>query len=95
MLRTQIYLPEELRKDIDKHRASNESLSEYIRKATEEKLVKDKKQGVNLKKLANELFSKPTISKQRATKWIKELRDERKREDRVLMKRLDRAWEKR
>lgn len=81
MLRTQIYLPEELRKEIDKHRASDESLSEYLRKAAEEKLVKDKKQKVNLKKLAKDVTSGVKVSGWEGIdviNWQREIRQDRK-----------------
>lgn len=54
MLRTQIYLPEELRNKINKYRGE-ESLSEYIRRAAQEKTEKDKKKKQDLEKLADEV----------------------------------------
>lgn len=55
-LRTQIYLPRDLRGEIDKQRAqTGESLAEYLRKAAEEKVKKDKKRGIDLKSLAEEV----------------------------------------
>lgn len=58
MQRTQIYLPEDLRKEIDRQRyASGESMAEYTRKALEERLKKEKKEKVDLKKLAEEVTS--------------------------------------
>ncbi len=57
MLRTQIYLPEDLRKEIDRARSlSGETRAEYLRKAAEEKLKKDKKKKADLKKLAEEVI---------------------------------------
>lgn len=46
MQRTQIYLPEDLRREIDKQRSPKESLSDYIRKAAEEKVEKEKRKKV-------------------------------------------------
>lgn len=44
MLRTQIYLPEGLREEIDHHRAqTGESLSDYLRKAAERRVKQAKK----------------------------------------------------
>ena len=44
MLRTQIYLPEELRKQIDQDRAqTGESLADYMRKAVEERTSRSRK----------------------------------------------------
>lgn len=91
MLRTQIYLPEDLRKKINKARSANESLSNYIRQAAKEKLSKDIKKKQDLKKLADEIFSKPIISKKRAKEWTKEIREDRKLHDERLMKRWDDA----
>ena len=43
MLRTQIYLPEDLREKIDQQRAqTGESLSDYLREAEKERVVKTK-----------------------------------------------------
>lgn len=56
MNRTQIYLPEELRKRIDMIRAgTNQSLAEYTRRALEEKIRRDRKRKADLKKLAEEV----------------------------------------
>ncbi len=52
MLRTQIYLPEQLRKEIDQARLhSGDSLSDYLRKAVQERLKRHK----NKKKLAKDI----------------------------------------
>lgn len=81
MLRTQIYLPENLRKEIDMHRASNESLSKYLRKAAEEKLIKDKKRTVDLKKLAKDVTSGVRVSGWEGIdviEWQRKIRKDRK-----------------
>lgn len=52
--RTQIYLPDELRREIDRHR-NGESLSEYLRKAAEEKIKKDKKEKAKIQSVIKSL----------------------------------------
>lgn len=83
MLRTQIYLPSDLRQEIDRQRRqTGESLAEYIRKAAEEKVKKDKAKKAELKKLAELLGS---VSKEESgwkginvIKWQREIRKDRK-----------------
>jgi len=59
-LRTQIYLPKDLREQIDKDRlVTGESLAEYLRKAAKLRVKKEKKKKQDLKKLVEEIFSKP------------------------------------
>ncbi|MEK7521704.1 MAG: ribbon-helix-helix protein, CopG family [Patescibacteria group bacterium] len=58
MLRTQIYLPEELRKEIDKvRRTTGETLSDYLRKAAEQRAKREKREKIDLKELADEVTS--------------------------------------
>ena len=58
MLRTQIYLPEELRKQIDQDRAqTGESLADYIRKAVEGRTKKAKKKKPSVKDILKALDS--------------------------------------
>lgn len=46
---TQLYLPEALRREIDRYRKTkSESLSEFIRKAVEERIEEDKRRKVGL-----------------------------------------------
>jgi len=94
MLRTQIYLPKDLREKIDRQRASSgESLADYLRKAAEDRVEKDEKKKENLKKLAEEVFGKTRknpISEKRANEWIKQIRKDRELED----KHLDEKWAK-
>lgn len=81
MLRTQIYLPEDLRRKIDKARSADESLSEYIRKSLEEKVKKEEKQKVDLKKLAKDVTSGVKISGWEGidvVSWQREIRQDRK-----------------
>lgn len=80
--RTQIYLPEELRQEIDRNRhESGESLAEYVRKAAKDRVEKDKKQKVDLKKLAEEVTSGVKNSGWEGidiNKWQREIRKDRK-----------------
>lgn len=91
--RTQIYLPQELRKEIDRQRSlTGESLAEYLRQAAEARLKKDKSRKADLKKLADEVIGslKGTIIKEEAVQWIKEIREDRRLAD----ERLDKRWVK-
>lgn len=54
-VRTQIYLPNDLRREIDKNR-NGESLSEYLRKAAEARINQQKKKKADLKKLADRVI---------------------------------------
>lgn len=82
MQRTQIYLPEDLREEIDKHRkAHGESLTDYLRKAAKERLEKDKKRKTDLKKLAEDITSgvgKSGWEDIDIDKWQREIRKDRK-----------------
>lgn len=82
MLRTQIYLPEGLKKDIDAARSwTGESLSDYLRKAAQERTKKDKKRKIDLKKLAKEITSgveKSGWEGINIVKWQREIRKDRK-----------------
>lgn len=56
-VRTQIYLPKELREEIDKQRKQRGvSLAGYLREAAKEKVEKDKKRKADLKKIAEEVI---------------------------------------
>lgn len=82
MLRTQIYLPEDLRREIDSaRRFTGESLSDYLRKAAAERTKKDKKRKVDLKKLAKEITAGVEKSGWEGidvNKWQREIRKDRK-----------------
>ncbi len=82
MLRTQIYLPEELKKDIDRDRAwRGESLAEYARQAMETRVKQGKKTKIDLKKLAKEITSGVEKSGWEGidiAKWQREIRKDRK-----------------
>ena len=92
MQRTQIYLPEELRKEIDRLRKdTDESLAEYVRKATQKRVQEEKKKKIDLKKLADEVIGSLKIDKKTANRWIKEIREERRLEDEHWEKRWNQA----
>lgn len=89
MQRTQIYLPEELRREVDRHsKARGESMAEYTRKALEDRLKKEKKEKTDLKKLADRVIGSLKISQEEAEKWVQEIREDRRLSD----ERLDRRW---
>lgn len=55
-MRTQIILPKVLRQEIERvRRLTKESLGEYLRKAAQERLEKEKKKSVNLALLARKI----------------------------------------
>lgn len=55
-MRTQIILPKVLRQEIERvRRLTKESLGEYLRKAAQERLEKEKKRSVNLALLARKI----------------------------------------
>lgn len=88
-IRTQIYLPEDLRQQIDRDRSkSGESLAQYLRKAAEQRLEKQRTEKADLKKLADEVIGSLKISQVEAEEWIKEIREDRKSSD----KRLEKRW---
>lgn len=92
--RTQIYLPTELRREIDKQRTlSGESLAEYLRKAAKDRLRRERKRKVDLEKLAREVVgaAKGTRSKKEVEMWIKELRRDRELEDKHWLRRTREA----
>lgn len=82
MQRTQIYLPDDLRKEIDRYLASSgESLAQYLREAAVERLARRKEQKTDLKKLASELGNLVTKSGWEGIdviKWQREIRKDRK-----------------
>lgn len=89
--RTQIYLPYDLRREVDKARAlSGQSLAEYTRKALERSLLREKATRGDLRKLANQVIGSLKISQDEAKKWVREIREDRKRSD----ERLEARWAK-
>ena len=95
--RTQIYLPDDLRRELDRYR-NDESLSEYLRNAARERLRRQKKKKVDLKKLADEVIGsiKPGGggwgNVKDTYKYIRKMRQE---EDEHWLKRWDEGRKKR
>lgn len=81
-VRTQIYLPQDLRREIDRHRASNgETLAEYLRKAAKKRLESEQERDIKLKKLAAEFgkgVKKSGWEGIDVIKWQREIRKDRK-----------------
>ena len=89
MLRTQIYLPAELRQEIDKHRLkTGESLAGYVRKAAEKRVQQDKKKKIDLQKLADGFIGCSTRTDAEIQEWLDWVRDERRLSDEVREERL-------
>lgn len=80
--RTQIYLPQELRKQIDSQRKlSGESLAEYIRIAAEERVKMKNQRKSDIKRLAQELgnsVKKSGWEGMDVLKWQRGIRKDRK-----------------
>lgn len=95
MLRTQLYLPEELRQEVDKLRKdSNESLAEYARKAIENQVKSDKKKKADLEKLANAFIGSSTKTDAEIQEWLDWVREDRRLSDEVREERLQQALKK-
>lgn len=95
MQRTQIYIPDELRMEIDTLRKeARKSLSEYTRVALEDRVKKDKKKKVDLKILADAFIGSSTKTDAEIQKWLDWVRDERRLSDEVREKRLQKALKK-
>lgn len=95
MQRTQIYLPSELRAEIEKRRrVSGESMAEYTRKALEERVKKEKKEKVDLEKLADGFIGSSTKNDAEIQQWLNDVREGRKLADGVREKRLQKALQK-
>lgn len=82
--RTQIYLPRDLREEIDKLRAlTGESMAEYMRKAARLRVkreMENKKEKQDLKKLAKEITSgvkKSGWDGVDVMRWQREIREDR------------------
>lgn len=90
MQRTQIYLPEDLRKEIDKARSrKGQSLSDYIRNASEERVKKDKKEQADLEKLADEFIGCSTRTDAEIQEWLDWIQEEK----RLVDEKIDARWE--
>lgn len=91
-VRTQIYLPRDLREEIDKQRlATGESLAEYLRKAAQRRVEMAKNEKAQLKKLARGIVgaAKGTRTNKEVKHWLKEIREERK----IADDRLEERWQ--
>lgn len=94
--RTQIYLPKDLRREIDRQRiSSGESLAEYLRKAAQERVEKENKKKENLKKLASEFVGSSKRSDKEIQEWLDWVREERRLSDEVREKRLQKTLKSR
>lgn len=95
MQRTQIYLPEDLRKEIDRHRyVKGESMAEYTRKALEDRIKKEKRKKSDLEKLADDFIGSSTKTDAEIKQWLDEVREGRRLADEVREKRLQKALKK-
>lgn len=91
MQRTQIYLSSSLRQEIDKQRRqTGESLAEYLRKAAEKRVKADKKQKVDLKKLADAFIGSSTKTDAEIKEWLDWIQKEKK----LVDERIDEKWKK-
>lgn len=95
MQRTQIYLPEELRKEIDRLcYAKGESVAEYTRKALEDRIKKEKRKKADLKDLAEKFVGSSTKNEEEIQEWLDWVREERRLSDEVRTERLRRVLKK-
>ncbi len=84
MYRTQIYLPKNLREEINKTvLIRGQTLSEYLRQASLEQLEREKDRKFNLKKLAEEIVgsAKGLRTKDEVKQWEQQIRRDRQQED--------------
>lgn len=90
MLRTQIYLPEKLRREIDRQRASKgKSLGEYMRDAAQKEVERDKRRKEDLKILADRISNfKSTRTQKEIDDWLEEIREDRRLSD----ERMEKRW---
>lgn len=88
--RTQIYLPSDLRQEIDiARREEGESLAEYLRKAAEERLATKQKKKVDLKKLADAFIGSSTKTDAEIQEWLDWIQEEKK----LVDEKIDSIWE--
>lgn len=87
--RTQIYLPVDLRREIDRDRRDQkESLAGYLRKAAEERLARRRKQKADLKKLADGFIGSSRKTDAEIQEWLDWVKKERKLSDEAREERL-------
>lgn len=92
--RTQIIIPRDLRDEIEnQRRITGESLAQYLRKAAAERIKRERKKKQDLKRLAEVVVGSAAglRSKVEVEKWIKEIRRDRKLEDKHSLKRINEA----
>lgn len=93
--RTQIYLPEELRREVDVlAKETNVSLAEYARGALQERVKRDKQKKTDLKKLAEEVIGSSNRSEQEVQEWLDWVREERRLSDEVREERLQKVLQR-
>ena len=79
-MRTQVIIPQNLRNEIESaRRVTGESLAEYLRKATRERLERERKKRVNLELLARKIG---TVKKSGwegldVLEWQRDIREDR------------------
>lgn len=80
-MRTQIILPKVLRQEIERvRRLTKESLGEYLRKAAQERLVRERKKKTDLEKLAREVIGSVKKSSWEGldvSEWQRQMREDR------------------
>ena len=79
-IRTQIILPKALRQEIERvRRLTRERLGEYLRKAAQERLEKEKKRSVNLALLVRKIgmVKKSGWKTVDVLKWQRKMREDR------------------
>lgn len=88
--RTQIYLPSDLRQDIDRQRRqTGESLADYLREAAKQRLEKEKKKKADLKKLADAFIGSSTKTDAEIQEWLDWIQEEK----RLVDEKIDAKWE--
>lgn len=90
-IRTQIYLPADLRQEIDRNRReSGESLADYLREAAKQRIEKDKKRKVDLKRLAEDFIGSSKKTDKEIGEWLDWIKEEKK----LVDERIDEKWDK-
>ncbi|KKS14071.1 hypothetical protein A2617_03545 [Candidatus Daviesbacteria bacterium RIFOXYD1_FULL_41_10] len=95
MQRTQIYLPDDLRKKIDNYLAlSGDSLAGFLRKAATERLKGERNRKEDLKNLADNFVGSSMKTDKEIQKWLDSVREERRLADEVREERLQKILKK-
>ena len=95
MQRTQIYLPDDLRKKIDNYLAlSRDSLAGFLRKAATERLKGERNRKEDLKNLADNFVGSSMKTDKEIQKWLDSVREERRLADEVREERLQKILKK-